>query len=162
MTDCITSNLYTNCVGSVLLIFLQFSMLCWLFCFRPVLCVHCCRCLWIVHSGEPLRVSLTFIIFVYIMLFDHLCDYIFILCSQVVYSTEGFLERNRDNLSSDLVGCMLNSNNEFIKDLFTASMSPTGTISEWVMIFIIYHTFLLIWCQSNYMRLKTTWRLVTK
>ncbi|XP_052098286.1 uncharacterized protein LOC127733063 [Mytilus californianus] len=49
---------------------------------------------------------------------------------QVVYNADGFLERNRDNLSSDLVGCMLNSNNEFIKDLFTASMSPTGTISD--------------------------------
>ncbi|KAK3099019.1 hypothetical protein FSP39_025327 [Pinctada imbricata] len=49
---------------------------------------------------------------------------------QVQYDANGFLERNRDTLSADLVGCLLNSNNEFIKDLFTASMSPTGTISD--------------------------------
>nr|AAY86556.1 chitin synthase [Atrina rigida] len=49
---------------------------------------------------------------------------------QVTYNADGFLEGNRDSLSSDLVGCLLNSNNEFIKDLFTASMSPTGTISD--------------------------------
>ncbi|XP_062596974.1 uncharacterized protein LOC134258441 [Saccostrea cucullata] len=49
---------------------------------------------------------------------------------QVTYEAEGFLERNRDSLSQDLVGCLLNSNNNFIKDLFTASISETGTISD--------------------------------
>lgn len=49
---------------------------------------------------------------------------------QVTYDAEGFLERNRDKLSQDLVGCLLNSNNNFIKDLFTASISETGTISD--------------------------------
>ena len=49
---------------------------------------------------------------------------------QVTYDANGFLERNRDNLNQDLVACLLNSNNDFIKDLFTASKSDTGTISE--------------------------------
>lgn len=49
---------------------------------------------------------------------------------QVTYDADGFLERNRDKLSQDLVGCLLNSNNNFIKDLFTASISETGTISD--------------------------------
>ena len=49
---------------------------------------------------------------------------------QVFYDAGGFLERNRDNLNQDLVSCLLHSNNDFIKDLFTAAMSDTGTISE--------------------------------
>ncbi|XP_021346055.1 uncharacterized protein LOC110445656 [Mizuhopecten yessoensis] len=49
---------------------------------------------------------------------------------QVMYDADGFLERNRDTLSQDLIACLLNSNNDFIKDLFSASMSPTGTISD--------------------------------
>lgn len=49
----------------------------------------------------------------------------------VVYNANGFLERNRDNLNQDLVSCLMNSNNEFIRDLFTASISATGTISDY-------------------------------
>ncbi|KAL5004693.1 hypothetical protein ScPMuIL_018149 [Solemya velum] len=48
----------------------------------------------------------------------------------VTYTSAGFLERNRDTLSTDLITCLLNSSNDFIKDLFTASMSATGTISD--------------------------------
>lgn len=48
----------------------------------------------------------------------------------VLYDANGFLERNRDNLNQDLVACLINSNNEFIRDLFSASMSATGTISD--------------------------------
>jgi hypothetical protein len=51
---------------------------------------------------------------------------------QVTYDANGFLERNRDNLNQDLVSCLLNSNNEFIRDLFSASMSATGSIAEYV------------------------------
>ena len=66
--------------------------------------------------------------FWFIMLFYH---YYKLTCmSQVLYDANGFLERNRDNLNQDLVSCLLNSNNDFIKDLFTASLSETGTISE--------------------------------
>ncbi|XP_052794329.1 uncharacterized protein LOC128227643 isoform X3 [Mya arenaria] len=50
---------------------------------------------------------------------------------QVTYDARGFLERNRDNLSVDLVTCLLHSNNNFIRDLFTAYRSETGTISEY-------------------------------
>ena len=53
-----------------------------------------------------------------------------VLSYQVTYDANGFLERNRDNLHQDLVACLLGSNNDFIKDLFTASKSDTGTISE--------------------------------
>ncbi|XP_060554144.1 uncharacterized protein LOC132715175 isoform X2 [Ruditapes philippinarum] len=48
----------------------------------------------------------------------------------VTYDANGFLERNRDNLNQDLVSCLLNSNNEFIRDLFSASMSATGSIAD--------------------------------
>ncbi|KAH3835621.1 hypothetical protein DPMN_108977, partial [Dreissena polymorpha] len=50
---------------------------------------------------------------------------------QVTYDAGGFLERNRDNLSQDLIACFLNSNHDFIRDLFTADRSETGTISEY-------------------------------
>ncbi|KAL4227394.1 hypothetical protein ACF0H5_012837 [Mactra antiquata] len=50
---------------------------------------------------------------------------------EVKYDADGFLERNRDSLNQDLVSCLMNSNNDFIKDLFTASISATGTISDY-------------------------------
>lgn len=49
----------------------------------------------------------------------------------VLYDANGFLERNRDNLSQDLVACLMNSNNEFIRDLFTASVPDIGTMSDY-------------------------------
>ncbi|KAL3866223.1 hypothetical protein ACJMK2_043545 [Sinanodonta woodiana] len=50
---------------------------------------------------------------------------------EVTYNADGFLERNRDNMSQDLVDCLLRSNNDFIQALFKASRSPTGTISDY-------------------------------
>ncbi|ESO87529.1 hypothetical protein LOTGIDRAFT_127716 [Lottia gigantea] len=49
---------------------------------------------------------------------------------KVYYDAEGFLERNRDKLSSDIVNCLVNCQNEFIRELLTASLSATGTISD--------------------------------
>ncbi|XP_048256022.1 uncharacterized protein LOC124134072 [Haliotis rufescens] len=49
---------------------------------------------------------------------------------KVMYDANGFLERNRDNLSQDLMLCLQQSNNDFVKDLFMASLSATGTISH--------------------------------
>lgn len=51
------------------------------------------------------------------------------LSFQVWYDAEGFLEKNRDSISSDLLSVIMSSKNHFIADLFVASMSETGTIS---------------------------------
>ncbi|CAC5419944.1 CHS1 [Mytilus coruscus] len=49
---------------------------------------------------------------------------------KVLYRCEGFLEKNKDTLNDDLFDCMKDSENPFIKDLFTVAKGPTGTISE--------------------------------
>ncbi|XP_064596957.1 uncharacterized protein LOC135463580 isoform X2 [Liolophura sinensis] len=48
---------------------------------------------------------------------------------QVWYDADGFLEKNRDSINSDLLSIIMSSKNHFIADLFVASMSETGTIS---------------------------------
>ena len=50
--------------------------------------------------------------------------------ADVMYDAAGFLEKNRDNLSSTLRDVMMNSQNEFIKDLFSAEISDTGCLSR--------------------------------
>lgn len=54
-------------------------------------------------------------------------DFVFF---KVIYDVDGFLERNCDKLSQDLVGCLLNSNNNFIKDLFIVLILEIGIILE--------------------------------
>lgn len=49
---------------------------------------------------------------------------------QVHYDATGFLEKNRDNLSSSIRDVMIGSEDEFIKDLFMASLSQTGCLSR--------------------------------
>nr|AHX26699.1 chitin synthase [Leptochiton asellus] len=49
---------------------------------------------------------------------------------EVSYTTNGFLEKNRDSLSFNLIECMQNSTNEFVKALFLSSVSETGSISR--------------------------------
>lgn len=48
---------------------------------------------------------------------------------EVWYNTYSFLEKNKDELSHDLVSCLQDSSDEFISDLFTVKKGPTGTIS---------------------------------
>ena len=47
---------------------------------------------------------------------------------QVIYNTEGFLEKNRDTLSSNLDECMKNSESDFICKMFYAQMSDRGSM----------------------------------
>ncbi|XP_013405480.1 uncharacterized protein LOC106170231 [Lingula anatina] len=49
---------------------------------------------------------------------------------KVVYEAQGFVEKNRDNLSPDILDCMRDSDNLLISDLFSAELSSTGTISR--------------------------------
>nr|AHX26708.1 chitin synthase [Platynereis dumerilii] len=50
--------------------------------------------------------------------------------ADVYYDAEGFLEKNRDHLSSTLRNVMMESENEFIQDLFSAEISETGCLSR--------------------------------
>ncbi|XP_013418100.1 myosin-IIIb isoform X2 [Lingula anatina] len=47
---------------------------------------------------------------------------------QVIYNAEGFLEKNRDTLSPNILECMKNSDSQIICDLFTAQVADTGTL----------------------------------
>ncbi len=47
------------------------------------------------------------------------------------YEADGFLEKNRDTFSPNLRDVMLSSQNEFIKDLFSAEQSDIGGISRY-------------------------------
>ncbi|KAJ8303956.1 hypothetical protein KUTeg_017539 [Tegillarca granosa] len=49
---------------------------------------------------------------------------------EVTYDADGMLERNRDNLSGNLIECVSNSGNEFVKALTTSQMPETGSISR--------------------------------
>jgi myosin heavy subunit len=49
---------------------------------------------------------------------------------KVIYDATGFLEKNRDNFSENLKDCLLRSRNEFISDLFNASLSDVGGLSR--------------------------------
>ncbi|KAL3836178.1 hypothetical protein ACJMK2_021620 [Sinanodonta woodiana] len=51
---------------------------------------------------------------------------------KVTYNAAGFIEKNRDLLSTELKDCMKSSQDEFISDLFTVKRGPTGTISATV------------------------------
>ncbi|XP_046564340.1 unconventional myosin-Ic-A-like isoform X2 [Haliotis rubra] len=48
---------------------------------------------------------------------------------EVSYDAKGFLEKNRDTLSPEMVKCMKDSDNEMVSDLFTVEKCDTGTIS---------------------------------
>ena len=49
---------------------------------------------------------------------------------RVIYNADGFLEKNRDNLSSNLVDCMKQSKIKLISELFAAELSKSGSISR--------------------------------
>ena len=49
---------------------------------------------------------------------------------KVVYDARGFLEKNRDNLSSNLIDCMTKSNIEVVAELFAAERTDSGSISR--------------------------------
>ena len=53
------------------------------------------------------------------------------LVEQVVYDADSFLEKNRDTFSPNLREVMLNSQNEFIKDLFQAELAENGGLSRY-------------------------------
>jgi chitin synthase len=48
----------------------------------------------------------------------------------VVYNAKGFLEKNRDNLSMNLVDCMKSSSIELVVELFAAERTMSGSISR--------------------------------
>lgn len=52
------------------------------------------------------------------------------LINKVVYDAKGFLEKNRDNLSSNLIDCMKKSNIELVAELFAAVRTESGSISR--------------------------------
>jgi hypothetical protein len=47
-----------------------------------------------------------------------------------VYDARGFLEKNRDNLSLNLIECMKNSNIQLVAELFAAERTESGSISR--------------------------------
>jgi len=49
---------------------------------------------------------------------------------RVMYNADGFLEKNRDNLSSNLIDCMKMSKIQLISDLFAAELTKTGSLSR--------------------------------
>lgn len=49
---------------------------------------------------------------------------------KVVYDARGFLEKNRDNLSTNLIDCMKGSNIELVSELFAAERTESGSISR--------------------------------
>lgn len=49
---------------------------------------------------------------------------------RVTYNADGFLEKNRDNLSSNLVDCMKMSRLQLISDLFAAELTKSGSLSR--------------------------------
>ncbi|KAL3836166.1 hypothetical protein ACJMK2_021608 [Sinanodonta woodiana] len=48
---------------------------------------------------------------------------------QVLYTADGFIEKNRDQLNKELKDCLKQSSDDFISDLFSVRKGPTGTIS---------------------------------
>jgi len=50
---------------------------------------------------------------------------------KVPYDSDGFMEKNRDQLTAELMHVMISSQDEFISDLFTVKRGPTGTISAY-------------------------------
>lgn len=51
---------------------------------------------------------------------------------RVVYNANGFLEKNRDNLSSNLVDCMKMSKIQLISELFAAELTKCGSLSRFI------------------------------
>ncbi|KAK3584473.1 hypothetical protein CHS0354_005276 [Potamilus streckersoni] len=51
---------------------------------------------------------------------------------QVLYTADGFIEKNRDQLNKELKDCLKQSSDDFISDLFSVRKGPTGTISATV------------------------------
>lgn len=49
---------------------------------------------------------------------------------KVVYDARGFLEKNRDNLSANLIECMKGSSIELVAELFAAERTESGSISR--------------------------------
>ena len=49
---------------------------------------------------------------------------------KVIYNAKGFLEKNRDNLSTNLVDCMKNSGIQLVVELFAAERTVSGSISR--------------------------------
>lgn len=49
---------------------------------------------------------------------------------KVVYNAKGFLEKNRDNLSQNIIECLKNSNIEVVSELFAAERTESGSISR--------------------------------
>ena len=47
---------------------------------------------------------------------------------QVSYNVVGFLAKNRDHVSSNLIECMKNSEAQFVCELFFAPISDTGSL----------------------------------
>ena len=54
-------------------------------------------------------------------------DTVYILM-QVAYRAYGFLEKNRDTLSSNMQKLMEQSHNNLVNELFTAKVLDTGTL----------------------------------
>ena len=61
----------------------------------------------------------------------------------MIYNAVDFLPKNRDTFSTNLKQCMLNSENEFINDLFAAEPGADGQISRYA------HKGLLIMAKSS-------------
>lgn len=49
---------------------------------------------------------------------------------KVVYNARGFLEKNRDNLSLNIIECLKNSNIEVVSELFSVERTESGSISR--------------------------------
>ena len=54
----------------------------------------------------------------------------------MVYDARGFLEKNRDNLSTNLIECLKNSCIELVSELFAAERTDSGSISRYLSLFI--------------------------
>ncbi|KAK2155486.1 hypothetical protein NP493_2068g00002 [Ridgeia piscesae] len=61
---------------------------------------------------------------------DELAFVITHFADEVTYSANNFLEKNRDRLGANLVSLLQKSENDFIKDLFSAELADTGVLSR--------------------------------
>ena len=52
----------------------------------------------------------------------------YFLFPQVTYRAVGFIEKNRDTLSSNMQKLMEQSHNKLVNELFTAKVKETGTL----------------------------------
>ena len=47
---------------------------------------------------------------------------------QVSYNVAGFLAKNRDSVSTNMISLMENSQNSLVNELFTSKLKDTGTL----------------------------------